>query len=187
MGDKSFESFSGGWYISCLIIVIIIKTKNLHIKRTYKKYIIFPRTCFGGRQPCSGSNSWNVYDLKPNEDCTLITYYILHTLRMCKIFGFTSKKNIILHGINDINIYNVILGRSLPSLSTHNEFLRSAFFWDITQRRVVTVLRHFGTKYRSRLQRSKSPRRKDLDFLTLEDGTDTFFWNVGKQLQLDAP
>jgi hypothetical protein len=34
---------------------------------------------------------------------------------------------------------------------------------------------------------SKSPRKKDFfDFLTVEDGTDTFSRNVDKQLPLDA-
>jgi hypothetical protein len=37
--------------------------------------------------------------------------------------------------------------------------MRSALFWDITQRWVVIVYRRFGTTYRSHLQRSRSPRR----------------------------
>jgi hypothetical protein len=31
--------------------------------------------------------------------------------------------------------------------------MRSVLFWDITQRRVVTLYRRFGTTYRSHLQR----------------------------------
>jgi hypothetical protein len=34
----------------------------------------------------------------------------------------------------------------------------SAFFWDVTQRRVVILYRRFGTTYRSHLQRSRSQR-----------------------------
>jgi hypothetical protein len=43
--------------------------------------------------------------------------------------------------------------------------------WDIMHRRVVILYRRFRTTYRSHLDGSRSPRRKD--FLTLEDGTDT--------------
>jgi hypothetical protein len=46
--------------------------------------------------------------------------------------------------------------------------MRSELFWNITQRRVVTLYRRFGTTYRSHLQRSRSPFI--WDFLTLEDG-----------------
>jgi hypothetical protein len=35
--------------------------------------------------------------------------------------------------------------------------MRSALFWDITQRRVVIVYRRFGTIYLSHLQGSRSP------------------------------
>jgi hypothetical protein len=38
----------------------------------------------------------------------------------------------------------------------HDLFTRSALFWDITQRRVVILYRHFGTTYRSHLQESRS-------------------------------
>jgi hypothetical protein len=34
--------------------------------------------------------------------------------------------------------------------------MRSAFFWDITQRRMVIFCRRFGTTYRSHLQGSRS-------------------------------
>jgi hypothetical protein len=36
--------------------------------------------------------------------------------------------------------------------------IRSAIFWDITQRRVIILYRRFGTTYRSHLQGSRSPR-----------------------------
>jgi hypothetical protein len=36
--------------------------------------------------------------------------------------------------------------------------IRSALFWDITQRRVVILYQRFGTTYRSHLQGSRSPR-----------------------------
>jgi hypothetical protein len=35
--------------------------------------------------------------------------------------------------------------------------MRSAFFWDITQRRVVLLYRRFGTTYRFHLQGSRNP------------------------------
>jgi hypothetical protein len=53
--------------------------------------------------------------------------------------------------------------------------MRSALFWDVTQRLVVIVYRRFGTTYRSLLQglkaKKKSPRKKLflLGLLTLED------------------
>jgi hypothetical protein len=56
--------------------------------------------------------------------------------------------------------------------------MRSALFWGIRQRRVVTLYRHFGTTYRYHLQEQY--------FLTLEDGTDTLSRNVGKGLPLEA-
>jgi hypothetical protein len=52
--------------------------------------------------------------------------------------------------------------------------LRSALFWDITQRRVVILYRRFRTTYRSHLQWSY--------FLTLEDGTNTWSRNVRTEL-----
>jgi hypothetical protein len=39
--------------------------------------------------------------------------------------------------------------------------LRSALFWNITQRRVVIIYRRFGTTYLSHLQGSRSPTRKE--------------------------
>jgi hypothetical protein len=61
--------------------------------------------------------------------------------------------------------------------------LKSALFWDITQRRVVIV-------YRRAPSHIESTSRRRLSFLlgslTLEDGTDTLSRNVGKQLPHDA-
>jgi hypothetical protein len=37
--------------------------------------------------------------------------------------------------------------------------MRTAFFWDVTQRRVVILHRRFGTTYRFYLQGSTSPLR----------------------------
>jgi hypothetical protein len=37
--------------------------------------------------------------------------------------------------------------------------MKSAFFWDITQRRMVNLYRRLGKTCRSHLQRSRSPRR----------------------------
>jgi hypothetical protein len=50
----------------------------------------------------------------------------------------------------------------------------SAIFWDVTRRGVVIIYRRFETTYRSHL------------LLTYEDGTDTLYRNVGKQLPHDA-
>jgi hypothetical protein len=61
--------------------------------------------------------------------------------------------------------------------------MRSAFFWDITQRWMVILYWHFGTTYWSHLQGS---RRQKFFFLTLEDGTHTLSRNVGKGLPYDA-
>ena len=81
------------------------------------------------------------------------------------------------------------------------KLIRSALFWDITQCRVVILCRRFGTTYRPHIQGSRSPKRKKksssfkkskkknlffLDFLTLEDGTDTLSRNVGKGLPHDV-
>jgi hypothetical protein len=54
----------------------------------------------------------------------------------------------------------------------------SALFWDITQRRVIILYRRFRTTYRTSLL--------FLDFLTLEDGTDTLWRNVGTGLPVNA-
>ena len=56
---------------------------------------------------------------------------------------------------------------------------RSALFWNITQRRVVTLYRRFRTTYRSHIQGSKSPLK------TLDDGADILSRNVGKGLPLE--
>jgi hypothetical protein len=39
--------------------------------------------------------------------------------------------------------------------------MRSALFWDVTQRRVVIPYGRFGTTYRSHRQGSRNPRRDD--------------------------
>jgi hypothetical protein len=57
--------------------------------------------------------------------------------------------------------------------------VRSAFFWDITQRRVVILYRCFGTTYQSHLYKGQEIQ----EFLDLwKDGTDRFSRNVGKEL-----
>jgi hypothetical protein len=66
-------------------------------------------------------------------------------------------------------------------------FLRSALFWDITQRRVVILYRRFGTIYRPHLQESRSTEEiLSLGFLTLENGNERISWNVGTELPLYA-
>jgi len=55
--------------------------------------------------------------------------------------------------------------------------MRSALFWDITQRTAVISYRRFGTTYRSPLRGSKNPRRKGPKWLSR---------NVGKDLPLYA-
>jgi hypothetical protein len=59
--------------------------------------------------------------------------------------------------------------------------MRSAVLWDITRRRVVIVYRRVGTTYRSHLQGSRVR-----GLLTREDGTDTLYRNVGKQVPPDV-
>jgi len=62
---------------------------------------------------------------------------------------------------------------SLSGFVSINSKLRSSVFWGVRQRRSVV------TDVSVRLQRS-SDRRVSLDSLTLEDGTDRLYWNVGK-------
>jgi hypothetical protein len=50
--------------------------------------------------------------------------------------------------------------------------MRSALFWDVTQRRVVILYRRFGPIFKGQEVQ--------------EDGTDTLSRNVGKGLPLDA-
>jgi hypothetical protein len=38
-------------------------------------------------------------------------------------------------------------------------YLRLSLIWDVTQRKLAAIYRHFGTAYRSHLQGSSSPRR----------------------------
>jgi len=66
-------------------------------------------------------------------------------------------------------------------LGFRREQMRSALFWDITQRVVVNPYRRFGKTYRANFQSSRNP------FMTLEDGqdgTDRFSRNLGKLLPL---
>jgi hypothetical protein len=41
------------------------------MQRACKKYTVFLPTCFGGQPPSSVSNTWNIYDLKPNKASSL--------------------------------------------------------------------------------------------------------------------
>ena len=59
--------------------------------------------------------------------------------------------------------------------------LRTALFWAITQRVVVSPYRRFGTTYRSHHQGSRV-----LDSLNLQDGTERLSQNVGNELPLPA-
>jgi hypothetical protein len=82
-----------------------------------------------------------------------------------------------------------VLSAEAGSMCVTSGFRRDAdeIFWGITQRRVVILYRRFRTTYRSHLQGSRSLRMVPfLDFLTLEDGTDTLSRNVGKGSQLEA-
>jgi hypothetical protein len=90
----------------------------------------------------------------------------------------------------------VFKGLSMPSATW---CAGSDHFWNITQHRVVTMCRRFGTTYWYHFKdqeveallwgcyvaSSGSPLpTSNLDFLTLEDGTDTLSPNVGKGLPL---
>ena len=59
--------------------------------------------------------------------------------------------------------------------------LRTALFWVVAQRVVLILYRRFGTTYRSYLPGSNSLQ---LDYLTLEYGTDRLYRNFGKGLPL---
>jgi len=69
-------------------------------------------------------------------------------------------------------------------IKSNQVLIRYSFFCDVTQRRLIAVLR-FGTKYRSHLQGWNSPRNY-LDCLTLEDGTDRVPQNNGNYLPIYA-
>jgi hypothetical protein len=62
--------------------------------------------------------------------------------------------------------------------------MRSALFWNITQRRVATFTDVSGQCIGSIFKSQEV--LFFLDFLTLEDGTDTLSRNVGKGLPFDA-
>jgi hypothetical protein len=62
--------------------------------------------------------------------------------------------------------------------------LRSALFWDVTQRQVVIVCRRFGITYLSHLEGSRLFLL--LDFLILEAGPDTLSRNVDKRSSHDT-
>jgi hypothetical protein len=61
------------------------------------------------------------------------------------------------------------------------KWMRTALFWAITQRVVLSPYRHFGSIYQSQLQGSRV-----LGSLNLEDGTDRLSQNVGNELPLPA-
>jgi hypothetical protein len=48
------------------------------------------------------------------------------------------------------------------------EYMRSAIFWDFTQRGMVVSYRRFETTYHSHLQPSSSPRRSDIIYTAEE-------------------
>jgi len=58
--------------------------------------------------------------------------------------------------------------------------LRSSLFWGVTERRLESSYRRFGTTYRSLLSISSSlrPGKAIFDCLTLEEGIDRFLRNV---------
>jgi hypothetical protein len=53
--------------------------------------------------------------------------------------------------------------------------MRSALFWDLTQRRLVISYRRFG--------KTRFIFKGQVCYLTFEDGTDRFSQNVGTKLQ----
>jgi len=61
--------------------------------------------------------------------------------------------------------------------------MRTAFFWVIMHEVVVIPFQRFETTCQSHVHGSRSQESK---FLTLEDGTDRLFRNVGKKLPLLA-
>jgi len=60
--------------------------------------------------------------------------------------------------------------------SLSKNYMRTALFWAVTQRLVITAYRRFGTTYRP------SSKVKNSNFLDLADGTRKLSRNVGKEL-----
>jgi hypothetical protein len=61
--------------------------------------------------------------------------------------------------------------------------MKSVLFWDTMQHRLVILYRHIGTMYGFHLQGQEV---QEEGFLTLEDGTDRMFQNVGIALPFYA-
>jgi len=115
-----------------------------------------------------------------------------HVEKVC-----SNKICILLHHVGvlfNLNVHcvkvqeNNIMSQVIPVWSKIG--LRSSFFCSVTQRTLVIVYRHFGTAYRTHLQKSSSPKlfcfkgRVTIQFflvwLTNEKGTDRLSRNVGK-------
>ena len=62
-------------------------------------------------------------------------------------------------------------------------YMRSALFWDITQRRLVILYQRFGTTYRSHLQGQEVQKDNFLDFLTFEGCPETSLQNYQSTLR----
>jgi hypothetical protein len=80
-----------------------------------------------------------------------ISAYNIHNV----YYNLTYRKLNYVFGMNSFSDMFDFEGTKTPG----NHTIRSALFWDITQRRVVIVYRRFGTTYPSHLQGSRSPRR----------------------------
>jgi hypothetical protein len=79
----------------------------------------------------------------------------------CKMSAGKFEQNLLSSGETKIKVSlsNKLINvqKTLCRTVKPSEEMRSAFFWDITQRRMVTLYRRFGTMYRSHLQ-GLSPR-----------------------------
>jgi len=64
--------------------------------------------------------------------------------------------------------------------------MRTALFWAVTQRVAVITYRRFGKTYLSHLHWVGSIFKGLLGFLTLEDGIERLYRNVGKEIPLLA-
>ena len=91
-----------------------------------------------------------------------------------KRHGVSTPEDLNLHWNSRWNSYR--LHRTIYRILIPQCHLRSALFWDITQRTLVIPYRIFSTTHQSYHQ----------DIMTLEDGRDLLSRNVGEELALCA-
>ena len=119
-------------------------------------------------------------------------YLLIHAINQIQ-WVTTSSARTHIHKINRFLVVRLCEKYIYNSDMWNMMHMRSALFYDITQRWVVVLYRRFGTIYRSHLQGSRSRRRKAEvsgkpigPILNLEDGTDRLSRNVDSELPLNA-